>query len=70
MVTDLEYVTKIYSFEIKLKWHFNFRSPAFLFGFEIWAELRQASVKSPANGQVSSAYALLTVENQTKNPST
>ena len=29
------------------------------------AELRQASVKSPAKGELSSAYALLTEENQT-----
>ena len=32
------------------------------------AELRQASVKSPTKGELSSAYALLTVENQTKKP--
>ena len=34
-----------------------------------WAELRQASIKSPANGELSLAYALLTVENQPKNGS-
>ena len=32
------------------------------------AELRQASVKSPTKGELSSAYALLTVENQTEKP--
>ena len=31
-----------------------------------WAELRQASVKSPARVELSLAYSLLTVENQTK----
>ena len=33
-----------------------------------WAELRQASVKSPARVELSLAYSLLTVENQTKKP--
>ena len=33
-----------------------------------WAELRQASVKSPATVELSLAYSLLTVENHTKKP--
>ena len=33
-----------------------------------WAELRQVSVKSPARVELSLAYSLLTVENQTKKP--
>ena len=36
--------------------------------FRAQAKERQASVKSPTKGELSSAYALLTVENQTKKP--
>ena len=47
--------------------------PVFVVGFLLWAErklswaeLRQASVKGPAKGELSSAYASPTVENQTQ----